>query len=92
MKKIRAHIYVSGRVQGVFFRSLTRREALRLGITGWVRNLDDGRVEALFEGDSKQVDEIIKFCQKGPPSAIVKRVEVFWEDYIGNIDDFRIIR
>ena len=92
MKKIRAHIYVSGRVQGVFFRSLIRREALRLGITGWVRNLDDGRVEALFEGDSKQVDEIIKFCQKGPPSAIVKRVEVFWDDYIGNIDDFRIIR
>jgi acylphosphatase len=92
LKKVRAHIYVSGRVQGVFFRSSTRREALRRGIVGWVRNLNDGRVEALFEGDSKQVDEIIKFCQKGPPSAIVERVEVFWEDYIGNIDDFRIIR
>ena len=92
MKKVRAHIYVSGRVQGVFFRSSTQRKALRLGIAGWVRNLKDGRVEALFEGDSNKVDEIIKFCQKGPPSANVKRVEVFWEDYISNIDDFRIIR
>jgi acylphosphatase len=83
---------VSGRVQGVFFRSSTRGKALRLGITGWVRNLRDGRVEALFEGDSNKVDEVIEFCQKGPPSAIVEKVDVFWEDYIGDFADFRIIR
>ena len=92
MNKVRVHIYVSGRVQGVFFRASTQGEALRLGITGWVRNLRDGRVEALFEGDSNKVDEVIEFCQKGPPSAIVEKVDVFWEDYIGDIDDFRIIR
>ncbi len=92
MKKVRAHIYVSGRVQGVFFRSSTRGEALRLGIAGWVRNLNEGRVEALFEGDSDKVNQIIEFCHKGPSSAIVERVEVFWEKYIGNIKDFRIIR
>lgn len=83
---------MSGRVQGVFFRSSTRGKALRLGITGWVRNLRDGRVEALFEGDSNKVDEVIEFCQKGPPSAIVEKVDVFWEDYIGDFADFRIIR
>lgn len=92
MKKVRAHIYVSGRVQGVFFRSSTRGEALRLEIAGWVRNLNDGRVEGLFEGDSNKVNQIIEFCHKGPSSAIVERVEVFWEKYIGNIKDFRIIR
>jgi len=92
LNKVRVHIYVSGRVQGVFFRASTQGEALRLGITGWVRNLRDGRVEALFEGDSNKVDEVIEFCQKGPPSAIVEKVDVFWEDYIGDIDDFRIIR
>jgi len=83
---------VSGRVQGVFFRASTQGEALRLGITGWIRNLRDGRVEALFEGDSNKVDEVIEFCQKGPPSAIVEKVDVFWEDYIGDFADFRIIR
>jgi len=83
---------VSGRVQGVFFRASTQGEALRLGITGWIRNLRDGRVEALFEGDSNKVDEVSEFCQKGLPSAIVEKVDVLWEDYIGDIDDFRIIR
>jgi acylphosphatase len=54
--------------------------------------LNEGRVEALFEGDSDKVNQIIEFCHKGPSSAIVERVEVFWEKYIGNIKDFRIIR
>ncbi len=92
MNKVRTQIYVSGRVQGVFFRSSLQGEALRLGVAGWVRNLNDGRVEALFEGDSNKVDEMIEFCKNGPPSAIVKKVEVFWEEYVGDIDDFRIIR
>lgn len=92
MNKVRVHIYVSGRVQGVFFRSSTRGEALRLGVTGWIRNLKDGRVEALFEGDSNRVDEMIEFCKNGPPSAIVEKVEVFWEEYVGDIGGFQIIR
>jgi acylphosphatase len=92
LNKVRAHIYVSGRVQGVFFRSSTRVEALRLGIAGWVRNLNDGRVEALFEGDSDKVTEMIEFCKKGSPSANVEKVDVLWEDYIGDVDKFRIIR
>lgn len=92
MKKVRAHIYVFGRVQRVFFRSSTRREALRLGVAGWVRNLSDGRVEALFEGDSNKVNEMIEFCKNGPSSAIVEKIEVFWEAHVGDIGDFRIIR
>lgn len=64
MKK-RAHVYVSGRVQGVFFRATTRDEARSRGITGWVKNLPDGRVEAVFEGEEKKVQEMIDFCHEG---------------------------
>lgn len=87
---VRAHILVSGRVQGVFFRSETRYEAERRGVTGWVRNLSDARVEAVLEGDKKSVKEVIDFCRKGPSLAIVKNVQVEWEDYTGEFEDFKI--
>jgi acylphosphatase len=88
--KTRAHVYISGRVQGVFFRAYTKEEAVRLGVKGWVRNLPDGRVEAVFEGEKEKVDEIIKWCHKGPSYARVDRVDVKWEEYKGEFDSFEI--
>jgi len=88
--KVSAHIYVSGRVQGVFFRSETQDEALRQGLTGWVRNTPDGRVEAVFEGEKDRVDRLIEFCRRGPQGAKVTNVEVAWENYTGEFKGFRI--
>jgi len=87
---VRAHVFVSGRVQGVFFRSETQDEALRLGLTGWVRNLPDRRVEAVFEGEKDPVDRMIEFCRRGPPGARVTKVEMTWENYTGEFRSFRI--
>ena len=91
MGKVRAHVYISGWVQGVFFRSNTRRVAKGLGLTGWVRNLPDGRVEAVFEGDEEAVNEAIEWCRRGPPGAEVEGVDVAWEPYSGGYDDFDIV-
>jgi len=88
--KVRAHVFVSGRVQGVFFRHETRREAKMRGVKGWVRNLPDGRVEAVFEGEGEAVKQLIEFCRHGPPGARVTGVEVRWEDYMGEFKDFEI--
>jgi acylphosphatase len=77
---IRAHVFVTGRVQGVGYRFSTRDEANRLGINGWVRNLSDGRVEALFEGSKAAVEEMIKWCHKGPRAAVVKDVAVEYKE------------
>lgn len=88
--KVRAHVFVSGRVQAVFFRAETRREARRRGVKGWVRNLRDGRVEALFEGEKEAVKELIEFCRQGPPAAKVTNLDVNWEDYTGEFEDFRV--
>lgn len=90
MAKVRAHVFVSGRVQGVFFRYETRRHARRVGVTGWVRNLPDGRVEAIFEGEKEAVDYMIEFCRRGPPAAKVEKVEVIWEPHKGEFDSFTI--
>jgi len=89
---VRAHVFVSGLVQGVFFRHETAKRAIRLGVKGWIRNLPDGRVEAMFEGDRRSVEEILEFCRRGPPGAIVEDLDVRWEDDKGEFDDFRIIR
>jgi acylphosphatase len=90
--KVRAHLFISGRVQGVFFRDSTRKEALKRGITGWVRNLPDGRVEAVFEGDKEMVEDMIRWCHRGPEMAKVISVKVIWENYIGEFSNFRIVR
>jgi acylphosphatase len=89
--KVRAHVFISGLVQGVFFRWETRKNALKNNVKGWVRNLRDGRVEAVFEGEKEDVEKMIKFCEKGPPGAKVEKVEVKWEDYKGEYDSFEII-
>jgi len=75
-KRIQAHVYIAGFVQGVYFRAYTRRKARSLGLTGWVRNLRDGRVEAVFEGEEAAVREAVAWCHRGSPSAHVERVDV----------------
>lgn len=87
---MRAHVWVSGRVQGVYFRYATRDEAYRLKITGWVRNLRDGRVEAVFEGEEDAVRQMIAFCHTGPPYARIDRVELHPETYRGEYSGFEI--
>lgn len=88
---IRAHIYISGRVQGVFFRHNTKSVALKLGTKGWVRNLVDGRVEAVFEGDDKNVAELIEWCKKGPLGASVDAIETSYEPHRGEFKTFEIV-
>lgn len=79
MAFVRAHVLVSGYVQGVFFRYSMDKRARGLELTGWVRNLSDGRVEAIVEGDETNVRAVIDWCQAGPPHATVQHVEVSWE-------------
>ncbi len=88
---VRKHVYISGLVQGVFFRANTKRMADILGIKGWVKNLPDGRVEAVFEGEREKVETMIRWCHKGPPSAVVEKVEVIDEEYKGEFKDFKIV-
>jgi acylphosphatase len=86
----RAHVVISGRVQGVYFRAETQRAAQRLGVTGWVRNRPEGTVEALFEGSSEAVQQAVKWCWQGSPHSHVEDVQVKWEDFSGEFDRFAI--
>jgi acylphosphatase len=88
--KARAHVFVSGRVQGVFFRDHTRRWASSLGLTGWVRNIPDGRVEVLAEGEKDSIEGLVSRLRLGPPLARVEDVAVAWEEYSGEFPDFRV--
>ena len=90
MKKVRSHVIVDGRVQGVCFRMDTRHAALKRNINGWVRNLHDGRVEAVFEGEENDVKSMLKWCETGPPLARVNKVAVEWESHTGEYDSFQI--
>ena len=83
-------MFVSGLVQGVFFRSKTSAEARKQGVTGWVRNLFDGRVEAVFEGEEESVKRLLVFCRTGPAGARITKVDVVWETYTGEFDSFEI--
>lgn len=69
-----AHVYIEGRVQGVWFRGWTEKQASKLGLSGWVRNLRDGRVEAVFAGDPDKVEAMLALCKKGPPMARVDNI------------------
>ena len=89
-QKVRAHIFISGRVQGVFFRSQTKRKAKKIGITGWVKNLADGRVEAVFEGEENPVKTMIEWARRGPLLSKVNGIEVEWENFSGEFNDFEI--
>ncbi|NWF51697.1 MAG: acylphosphatase [Nitrospirae bacterium] len=90
MDKVRAHLFIEGRVQGVFYRAFTRDIAHTLGLNGWVRNLHDGRVEAIFEGEKDTIEKAIKECYSGPPGARVTNIEVKWEEYTGDMKGFTI--
>jgi len=88
-ERARAHIIVRGKVQGVFFRHYTKKEADKIGITGWVKNTDNA-VEITAEGDKTKLREFIIRCQKGSPLAKVEKVDYNWEDYTGKFDRFFI--
>jgi len=87
---LRAHAIIYGRVQGVFFRASTREEAQRIGVGGWVRNLSDGSVEALFEGETLKVEAVLGWCHKGPSGARVSSVDISYEPYKGEFKRFEI--
>jgi len=89
-EKSRAHVFIKGRVQGVFFRKNTKQKAEELEIKGWVWNLPDGRVEAVFEGDKAKVRELIGWIRKGTFLARVKRVDVQWEKPKNEFESFEI--
>ncbi|HIE52181.1 MAG TPA: acylphosphatase [Armatimonadetes bacterium] len=91
MGEIRAHVYISGRVQGVLFRDSLRWFAREQGVTGWVRNLRDGRVEAVIEGPREAVEKTVRWCYYGPPRARVEDVQVEWGPSRHEFNDFRIV-
>ncbi len=86
----RTRILISGMVQGVFFRREITRLARRLDVTGWVRNLPDGRVEVVAEGDKQKLDELVQFCRIGPSGARVKNIGVDWSAFMGEFRGFTI--
>lgn len=90
MKK-RFHIFVDGRVQGVFYRDFTRRQAKKFNITGWVRNLFDGRVEVIAEGEEEDLKKFVEELKKGPPAARVKDIKITEEEATLEFYDFEII-
>ena len=88
--KARAHLFIVGRVQGVFFRSQTKNKADINGVKGWIRNLPDGRVEAVFEGEKEAVKKLVEFCKKGPSGARVAKTDIEWTPYTGMFENFGI--
>jgi len=88
MKRI--HLYISGKVQGIFFRDTTKDVAVKLGVFGVVRNLSDGRVEVIAEGEEGKLSELLRFCRQGPTMAKVSDVEVLYEEYENEFDNFEV--
>jgi acylphosphatase len=86
----RVHLIISGKVQGVWFRASTKEHAQNLHLTGWVRNLESGEVEAVFEGEESAIDEIITWCSSGPPLAEVDDITKKYEEYTHEFTDFKI--
>lgn len=88
----RAHVFIKGVVQGVNFRAFTKLQAEQWELTGWVKNISNGGVEALFEGEKDYVQKMVDWCHHGPPAARVKAVEVQWEKATEEYKDFTIQR
>ncbi|MCB9779583.1 MAG: acylphosphatase [Alphaproteobacteria bacterium] len=84
------HLFISGKVQGVWYRACTQQRAVELGLTGWVRNLYDGRVEAVAEGPHDALQALIDWCHRGPDLARVVDVETEWVDFTGRFDGFEV--
>jgi acylphosphatase len=89
-EKTRARVFIRGKVQGVYFRQNTKQVATRHRVTGWVCNLSDGSVEAVFEGDKMDVNEVIEWCHIGPSNSRVDDVDVRFEKYSGEFESFTI--
>jgi acylphosphatase len=90
MAKTRAHVYITGRVQGVFYRSYIRSKARLLNVKGWVKNTMDGCVEAVFEGETEDVNDLMEGCRKGPQYAQVTDLRIEWEKPTGEFTEFEI--
>jgi acylphosphatase len=88
--KVRAHVFITGNVQGVFFRSNTRSQAVMRGVDGWVRNLPDGRVEAVMEGEKDDIENLIESYRESPSGARVDDVEISWEKPAHKYNGFEI--
>ena len=88
--KSRVHIFVSGKVQGVFFRENTRKKAAEFRLSGFVRNLQNGKVEAIFEGKKEKIEKIIQWIKKGPETVQIKNIEINWQNYQGEFKSFEI--
>lgn len=84
------HVWISGRVQGVYYRESTKEQAERLGVRGWIKNLKDGRVEAVFDGPASAVADLLDWCADGPPNAKVTDIEAETDE--GSFADFRVLR
>ncbi len=91
MPQKQIHVIVRGRVQGVYFRASAQREAKRLGLTGWVKNRNDGAVEMVVEGEEDNVKDFLNWAQHGPSTARVEKVDAKWRGYTGEHPDFRIL-
>ncbi len=92
MGQKRIHLFVRGRVQGVYFRATAQREARQHGLSGWVKNRLDGSVEIVAEGEEDDVKDFLSWAHAGPSTARVDDVEVRWRSYTGEYTDFRITR
>lgn len=91
-EKVRVHLVIEGRVQGVFFRASALKYATRFGATGWVRNCPDGSVEIVAEGERRSIEKLIDWCRQGPPGAEVRQVHTQWEAFQNEFQAFRITR
>ncbi len=90
MSSIRRRVIITGIVQGVWFRARTREAAVQAGVSGWVRNLQNGSVEAVFEGEEKRVEQAVNWCYSGSPGSRVDKVQVMVEDHSGEFDGFEV--
>ncbi|MBN1254310.1 MAG: acylphosphatase [Deltaproteobacteria bacterium] len=90
MEMVRVSVHIEGLVQGVFYRYSTQQKAQELGVNGWVRNVRDGSVECLLEGERNKVEALIRWCHQGPPGARVQKVVTSWEEYTGDLRGFSI--
>jgi len=90
MKTLKAHLFIEGSVQGVFYRAFTRDLASKLGLKGWAKNLYDGRVEVLFEGSRELIEQAIRECWKGPAGSSVSNIDISWEESSSEYKGFEI--
>jgi acylphosphatase len=91
MQCFRTHVFISGMVQGVYFRQSTLDRAQKLNVLGWVRNLKDGRVEAIFEGEKANINKLLEWCNVGPENAAVQNVEIVNETFQNEFSSFQIL-